>query len=34
MIWFQLAPDGGGTRLTFVHAGFGRTTDISDNGSG
>jgi hypothetical protein len=30
-ITFLLAPDGtDGTVLTFVHAGFGRTTDMSD----
>jgi uncharacterized protein YndB with AHSA1/START domain len=29
-IVFLLEPEGTGTRLTFVHAGFGRTTDISD----
>jgi uncharacterized protein YndB with AHSA1/START domain len=34
-ITFLLAPDGkGGTTLTFVHAGFGRTTDVSDYGFG
>jgi uncharacterized protein YndB with AHSA1/START domain len=34
-ITFLLAPDGkGGTTLTFVHAGFGRTTDMSDYGFG
>jgi uncharacterized protein YndB with AHSA1/START domain len=34
-ITFLLAPDGkGGTMLTFVHAGFGRTTDVSDYGFG
>ena len=34
-ISFLLAPDGkGGTTLTFVHAGFGRTTDVSDYGFG
>jgi len=29
-ISFTLEPTGQGTRLTFVHAGFGRTTDIGD----
>ncbi len=29
-ITFLLQPEGRGTRLTFVHAGFSRTTDISD----
>lgn len=29
-IAFLLAPEGGTTRLTFVHAGFVRTTDVSD----
>ena len=34
-ISFELAPDGkGGTTLTFVHAGFGRPTDVSDYGFG
>ncbi len=34
-ITFLLAPDGkGGTMLTFVHAGFTRTTDMSDYGFG
>jgi uncharacterized protein YndB with AHSA1/START domain len=34
-ITFLLAPDGkGGTTLTFVHGGFGRTTDQSDYGFG
>jgi uncharacterized protein YndB with AHSA1/START domain len=34
-ITFLLAPDGkGGTTLTFVHAGFARTTDMSDYGFG
>lgn len=29
-ISFSLVPEGKGTRLTFVHTGFGRTTDIGD----
>jgi uncharacterized protein YndB with AHSA1/START domain len=29
-ISFLLEPEGSGTRLTLVHAGFGRTTDLSD----
>jgi hypothetical protein len=29
-ISFTLEPEGQGTRLTFVHAGFSRTTDVSD----
>jgi uncharacterized protein YndB with AHSA1/START domain len=29
-ITFSLEPEGSGTRLTFVHSGFGRTTDIGD----
>ncbi len=29
-IAFRLEPVGGDTRLTFVHAGFGRTTDVGD----
>ena len=34
-ITFLLAPDGnGGTTLTFVHAGFGRPTDMGDYGFG
>ena len=34
-ITFLLAPSGsGGTTLTFIHAGFGRTTDMSDFGFG
>jgi len=34
-ITFLLAPDGkGGTTLTFIHAGFGRTADMSDYGFG
>ena len=33
-ISFQLEPVGAGTRLTFVHAGFGRTTDMGDYGFG
>jgi uncharacterized protein YndB with AHSA1/START domain len=34
-ITFLLAPDGkGGTTLTFVHAGFGRPSDVSDYGFG
>ena len=33
-ISFQLESVGAGTRLTFVHAGFGRTTDMGDYGFG
>ena len=33
-IEFHLVPNGGGTRLTFVHAGFGRAADVGDYGFG
>lgn len=33
-IAFLLEPEGNATRLTFVHAGFGRTSDIGDYGFG
>ena len=33
-ITFLLEPSGAGTTLTFVHAGFGRTTDMGDYGFG